>query len=537
MNRRQKEVLENTLSAEEKELKKLKVIYNKALSDIDDKIAQLMGREDADMQHVVHQVEYQKALREQIGGILDDMNNRQYKNISEYITECYSNGYIGTMYDLHGQGIPVIVPIDPKQVLKALRIDSKISKGLYKKLGEDVGLLKKRIANNIARGFAAGHSYVEIARNVRGDSNIGFNRAMRIARTEGHRVQASAAYDAQKAAKEQGADVVKQWCSVLDGRTRKTHRELDGQLREIDEPFEVGSRNAMYPGDFGRPEEDIHCRCALQQRARWALDEEELETLRERAAYFGLDKTDDFEEFKNKYLQLPDEAVTIKEQSKAFKQLKQQCDVNDVQYRQVCKLDTPLTTEQIVKKISGGDKTKGSCVSLSMTYIANKNNLDVTDFRGGDSCYVFSVRMNNRKLAELAGIKGEVITVKKELKDTINILKDIDIGKEYMLNTGCHSSIIRRINENDYEYLELQHPTAERNGWTSFSQYGSMSETLSKRFGCRKTQRKILGRKVDSDVMLLEVDSFRNNPEFEEILGYINTAADKQQKGVSGSVK
>ena len=27
----------------------------------------------------------------------------------------------------------------------------------------------------------------------------------------------------------------------------------------------------MQPGGFGRPEEDINCRCALLQRARWAL--------------------------------------------------------------------------------------------------------------------------------------------------------------------------------------------------------------------------------------------------------------------------
>ncbi len=50
------------------------------------------------------------------------------------------------------------------------------------------------------------------------------------------------------------------------------------------------------------PEMDINCRCCMLQRAVWALDEAELETLKERAEYFGLDKAETFEEFKGKYL-------------------------------------------------------------------------------------------------------------------------------------------------------------------------------------------------------------------------------------------
>ena len=64
---------------------------------------------------------------------------------------------------------------------------------------------------------------------------------------------------------------MKQWDASLDKKTRKSHRELDGQIRELDEPFEVNGHKAMQPGGFGRPEEDINCRCALLQRARWAL--------------------------------------------------------------------------------------------------------------------------------------------------------------------------------------------------------------------------------------------------------------------------
>ena len=68
--------------------------------------------------------------------------------------------------------------------------------------------------------------------------------------------------------------MVKQWDATLDSHTRPDHVELDGQIREIDEPFTINGFEAMYPGDFGVPEEDINCRCAILQRARWALDDE-----------------------------------------------------------------------------------------------------------------------------------------------------------------------------------------------------------------------------------------------------------------------
>lgn len=61
-------------------------------------------------------------------------------------------------------------------------------------------------------------------------------------------------------------------------------------------------QSVMYPGAFGDPAEDCNCRFTSNTRARWALDEDELQTLKDRAKYFELDKTKDFDEFKKKYL-------------------------------------------------------------------------------------------------------------------------------------------------------------------------------------------------------------------------------------------
>ena len=316
INKRQLEVEKAKLAAEEKQLKHMKAIYKKAADDITEKIEisngkisvllanwdELTDEQKSIYQSQIYQRDFQKSLQKQIDGFLKDLNSKQYKSVDEYLKDSYKTGYIGAMYDIAGQGIPIVTPIDQKQVVKAMTHDTKLSKRLYTRLGEDVDLLKKRVANNISRGIATADSYVNIARNIANGTKISINRTMTIARTEGNRIHVQAADHAQHKAKEIGADVVKQWCSALDGRTRPHHRQLDGQIREIDEPFEVAGMKVMYPMSFCIAAEDINCSWTLLQRARWALGEEELETLKERAAYFGLDKTKDFKDYKKKYL-------------------------------------------------------------------------------------------------------------------------------------------------------------------------------------------------------------------------------------------
>ena len=302
MNKRQKEVQQSMLEDEKKVLDKLEQSYKSALDEINAKITILMNRDDADMQNVIYQVEYQKALQTQVQGILDQLHANKFETISEYLTQSYTNGYVGTMYDLHGQGVPLIIPINQEQVVAAIQHETKLSKSLYASIGKDTRRLSKQIASEISRGISSASTYSEMARNIGLQSKIPLNNAMRIARTEAHRIQSKATADAQHRAKERGADILKQWDAFLDGATRPSHKVLDGQIRELDEPFEINGEEVMQPGYFGLASEDCNCRCCLLQRARWALDERELQTLKDRAEYYELDKTKDFEEFREKYI-------------------------------------------------------------------------------------------------------------------------------------------------------------------------------------------------------------------------------------------
>lgn len=319
MNRWEIEVQKSLLDSEEAALKELEKQYGKALKDINEKVKGFQadidlldqalsqdGLDDAtrallqsQKRSKIYQQNYQKALQGQVSGILDKMHGDNYGTIDKYLNGCYETGYVGTMYSIAGQGVPLVIPVDQAAAVKAVLTDSKVSNGLYNALGVNVKKLKKSITQEISRGIASSLPYSDIARNISSVSKAPLSRAKTIARTEGHRIQQTSARDAQYAAKKKGADVLKQWDAALDGRTRDSHARVDGEIRELDEKF---SNGLMYPGDpSGGAAEVVNCRCTANTRARWALDDEELQTLKERAEYFGLDKTKNFEEFKQKY--------------------------------------------------------------------------------------------------------------------------------------------------------------------------------------------------------------------------------------------
>ena len=546
MNKRQKLVQEAFLNNEEAVVKRLKQVYNQSLKDISKKAQELqnsINALDAQMELIedeaelarlksmkqskVYQKQYQDALKKQVGSVLDNMQVEEFKTVSEYLNKCYEEGFLGTMYDLQGQGIPLIMPMDQEAMVRAVQLDSKISKGLYARLGEDVTLLKKKITAQVSRGISTGMSFEQVAKQLSNYTNIGFNNAVRIARTEGHRIQVQSGMDACYKAKEKGADVVKQWDSTLDGATRPSHKKVDGEIKELDEPF---SNGLMFPGDpAGGAAEVVNCRCALLQRARWALDDDELETLKERAEFFGLDKTENFEEFKSTYLKLPKNAdtMTVKPQ-RIPNAISERLDKAGVAYNQAMPHKQDVTEEEIINALAGGDLTKGSCASVGLAYCGQKSGFDVLDFRDGESRGFFSTRFNLLDISKLGGLKVKSQTARSSITSANKLLKEVEKGKEYYLVSGRHAAIVRRTEDDILQYLELQ--SEKDSGWKNFD--GNPRYTLKWRFG----ETKAWGM-LDDESFMIDVDSFKDCEEFQDILGYINTAGTEQRKGKHGSIK
>ena len=319
MKYREKIVQIEFLDDEERVIRRLQAVYNQSLKyitqkanalqeeiyKIQDKYNSIEDEQERETRKSmerskVYQKQYQDALKAQVNSILDKMHRKEFKTVNKYLNDCYDKAFTGNMYVLHGEGIPLIVPIDQEKVVRAVQVNSKISKGLYSRLGEDVDLLKRKITAQISRGVATGMSYSQMAQQLAGYTKTGYNNAVRITRTEGHRIQQESTMDACYAARERGADVVKQWDATMDANTRESHQMVDGEVRALDEKF---SNGLMYPGDpSGSAAEVINCRCVLLQRAKWALDQKELDRLKERASFYGLDKRKSFDEFNKKYI-------------------------------------------------------------------------------------------------------------------------------------------------------------------------------------------------------------------------------------------
>ena len=298
MNKRQKQVQQSLLKSELEVIGELEKSYQKAIDDINRVITSLLARKDTEnLQAIIYQLKYQNALKSELEGFLNVLHTRNYTLIDNYLKDCYINSHIGTLFDLQGQGIPLILQLDQEQMISAITLNSKLSAPLYNALGYNIDFLKTTVRQEISRGIAQSLSYQEIARNIKSTTLVDYNKSLRIAKTEGHRIQCESAYNVQVRAKQKGADIVKQWDSTLDSRTRDSHQKLDGELVEVDEKFSNGLR---YPGDSnGVASEVVNCRCALLQRAKWALTDEEFTKMNGKTNELQhFESVDDYNKFK-----------------------------------------------------------------------------------------------------------------------------------------------------------------------------------------------------------------------------------------------
>ncbi len=164
MNKRQKEVIQHQLDSEKAVLEQLTKLYQKALNDIDRKIRILQS--DELTQSRIYRIEYQKILKKQVEAILEKLHADEYTTIQQFLSDSYTDAFVGTAYDFHSQGVPLILPIDRNAAVKAVVTDSKINEGLYEALGIDAKKLKDSISAEITRGIASGMAHSEIARNI-----------------------------------------------------------------------------------------------------------------------------------------------------------------------------------------------------------------------------------------------------------------------------------------------------------------------------------------------------------------------------------
>lgn len=125
---------------------------------------------------------------------------------------------------------------------------------------------ESQIRRVIRAGLDEGLSIPNIGSRIRSVAGpMAAVRANIIARTETH---TAANFGAQEAAELTGLDMMREWVSAEDERTRDTdeadHVDANGQTVGMKEPFTVSGEQLMFPGDpSGSAANVINCRCSV----------------------------------------------------------------------------------------------------------------------------------------------------------------------------------------------------------------------------------------------------------------------------------
>ena len=479
-----------------------------------------------------------EALQLQTQQSLEVMFGNQLDTIDSAMSDVYKSGFYRTAFEIQ-KGIGVgwdFASLDEKQIAKVINkpwaADGKnFSQRVWGNRTKLVNELNQTLTRNIVLGQDPQKAIDEIAKKM----NTSKHNAGRLVMTEEAFFSSEAQRDCFKELDVEEYEIV----ATLDSHTSDICQDMDGKHFKMSQwevgttapPFHVYCRSTTVPyfaDDFGVPGE---------RAARMADGEP--------TYHVPADMT--YKQWQKSFLGggnksglnkvQPGGTIKVKEHSEAFNDLKKMIDANKIPYNPVKHFDKQPSEADIIERLAGGDMTKGSCSSLAFAYCGNKNGLNVLDFRGGDSQWFFSINGHIQKVLDLPGIVGRIEKVQKEALGTWNILKELELNKEFYLATGKHAAIVRRT-EKGVEYLELQ--SKNKNGWMPFDgneRYDSPLQVLMKRFGCRKTVDRSFGTVWEKKVVLMEVDSFKDNDEFEELLGYINTASKAQKKGVLGDVK
>jgi SPP1 gp7 family putative phage head morphogenesis protein len=129
---------------------------------------------------------------------------------------------------------------------------------------KDVRWNTKKVNAEVLQGILQGESVPDIAKRLRNVTAMNRNASIRNARTAVTGAECKGRQDSYIRATQDGIVLKREWIATNDGRTRHSHRLLDGQIAEVDKPFKSELGDIMYPGD---PEADpanvYNCRCTI----------------------------------------------------------------------------------------------------------------------------------------------------------------------------------------------------------------------------------------------------------------------------------
>ena len=549
-------IAEHREAGAEKEIRKL---YKSMLKDLKSFVAEAYEKyadDDFLSYAVLQKAGYDARFLEEVEKRIGIATPKAAKELRELVNETYKIAYDGMVEAVLNQNIVGLdeafadsIAITPQQIKNVVK--NPIMELALEKNHKDAIYDIKQV---IAVGLMNGDRYSTMAQRLTETVDKDYNNAIRIARTEAHRVREAGNLDAAVAVDIElqngttGMRMCKTWYTKDDGFVRPQYarkRKKGGWVRGInkkaanhmimhdvtvlaDEKFDLKDGNkAMAPGQSGVAGHDINCRCeALYETMT------DKEYFKKTGKHFpGYTDSQDIEnsgkpDIMEGVLEKPIQSMDVS-YAKLLDRLENIS--KDCPYNPVIGHAKAITKDKIIKILSGGDKTEGSCASVGLAYIGQRQGWNVLDFRGGRSRTFFANSSVLHTLSEADGLKVHRAEGASSLTVGNRLLKKCEPGKEYYLAVGRHASIVRKTEEGVLQYLELQ--STHYSGWTDFN--ANPKYTLKSRFGCSQSS----SSSAHFDFMIDLEESDFGTDDFRSLLGYLNTAENEQRKGSSGTIK
>lgn len=182
--------------------------------------------------------------------------------MTHYSQSYYSAGYIGESSLNVAMGFGLL----NEEVIKASLVNPYTSIQWPARLTKNVNIMIGNVRDQVTTGLIQGFGYSKTARLLKGSIERSTKDTLRIVSTESHRAKSmgrAQSYEKMNEyAEEQKIKIRKKWLATLDGKTRASHRDMDGELADEEGIFTFpDGLTCLGPGLTGVGAEDIGCRC------------------------------------------------------------------------------------------------------------------------------------------------------------------------------------------------------------------------------------------------------------------------------------
>jgi len=201
----------------------------------------------------------------QVNTVLHDINNQSLNLINSKRLDVFAENYnfnafraereTGISFGLYNAQAVAQLVLDDPQLLPEWKIDEE----------KDYTWNYKKVNNIVKQGIIQGEGVQQITdRLCRDLCTMNENKMKMFARTALTEAQSAGRQQQMQDAHDMGIEVKKQWLATLDGRTRDSHRYLDGKEVPFDKPFKSEFGDIMFPGDPTADAADVfNCRCTI----------------------------------------------------------------------------------------------------------------------------------------------------------------------------------------------------------------------------------------------------------------------------------